>query len=130
MRRVVKIPIAIIVVSSLIAVSCFAGDINISSLPTGEKVYTGLKLLGTTPLTLESYNTGTISLRLADQEPIDVVIPNEGAGIFVYLAKEIEDKPSFVETSGKWLFVGALSGGLVMLLFLALSSFGTKTENI
>ena len=67
MREINMKPTIIILLVSL-AAPCIplAADLNIESVPTGEKVYAGVKLLGTTHILLDDYRAGPLALRLTD----------------------------------------------------------------
>ncbi len=112
-------PIVLILVISLaLSGIAFAADLEVDSIPSGEKVYAGVKLLGTTPLTLEDYRSGPIALRLADGGLYEVNIPEGDATVKVTLNREAEDKPSFFETGGRWFIIGGIAAGIVALVIL------------
>ncbi len=114
-------PIVVIVVISLaLSGVAFAADLEIDSVPTGEKVYAGIKLLGTTPLALEDYRSGPLALRLPDGDIYEVEVPEGDGVVKVMLNCEAENKPSFFETGARWFIVGGVAAGIVALAILVL----------
>jgi hypothetical protein len=121
MNTIIAKPVVIILVASLL-LPCIgtAADVEIDSEPTGEKVYAGVKLLGSTPLVLEDYREGPLALRLTDGDLYEINVPAGEAAVKVTLNREVENKPGFFETGGRWFLIGGIAAGIVALVILVL----------
>jgi len=113
-----KSTVLILIASLILPSIALAADLDIDSVPTGEKVYAGVTLLGTTPLFLEDYRSGPLSLRLADGDLYEINIPDDDAVVKVTLNREAVNKPSFFETGGRWIIIGGIAAGIVALAIL------------
>ncbi|MCP4228597.1 MAG: hypothetical protein GY771_00410 [bacterium] len=122
-----KPTVIILIVSLLLPGIAAAADVEIESEPTGEKVYAGVKLLGSTPILLKDYRSGPITLRLTDGDLYEIDIPEGEATVKVTLNREVEDKPGFFETGGRWFLIGGIAAGVVALAILVLKP-ETTTE--
>jgi len=120
--------VALIAALSLLAPAiALCADVAIETVPPGEKIYTGVKLLGVGPLLLEDYRSGALALRLSAGDPITVDVPTGDATVNVLLNTEVTGKPNFLETGARWFIVGAIAAGIVGLAILV---FKPETSSV
>ena len=110
----------------LLAASARGADLQVLSEPERERVYASVKVIGITPVLLENFRSGELTLGLPGGTDFTVDIPEDDRTVTVVLTLEPEDKPGFFDTAGKWILIGGVVGGLVGIAYLIAT--GEKVE--
>lgn len=112
---------ALIAVVSLICLSALpaaGADLRVLSEDDGAEVYTGVKLLGTTPLHIEDCRPGEMTLSLAGGPDFPLDVPDDDRTVTVFLNVEPKKGLGALGTTGRWIFVGGIVGGIVAIVVL------------
>ncbi|UCE27838.1 MAG: hypothetical protein JSW52_03540 [Candidatus Coatesbacteria bacterium] len=116
-----KKPISLTAIVSLICLSVMpaaSADLRVLSEDGGAEVYAGVKLLGTTPLLIEDCRPGEMTLSLAGGPDFALDVPDDNRTVTVFLNVEPEKGLGALGTTGKWIFVGAIAGGIAAIVIV------------
>lgn len=116
-----KKPTVLVAVVSLICLSALpaaSADLRVISEDDGAEVYTGVKLLGTTPLLIEDCRPGEMTLSLAGGPDFALDVPDDDRTVTVFLNVEPKKGLGALGTTGRWIFVGGIVGGIVAIVVL------------
>jgi hypothetical protein len=117
-----KKPTAVIASSALIlvsAISVYGADVKVLSEDDGGEVYAGVKLLGTTPLLIEDCRPGEMTLSLAGGPDFALDVPDDDRTVTVFLNVEPKKGLGALGTTGRWVLIGGIVGGIITIVYLA-----------
>ena len=116
-----KKPTALVAVISLICLSALpaaGADLRVLSEDAGADVYTGVKLLGTTPLFIEDCRPGEMTLSLAGGPDFALNVPDDDRTVTAFLNVEPKKGLGALGATGRWIFIGGIVGGIVAIVVL------------